>query len=99
MIPIKIKAKLNAYTKVSPLDNQFVDAPVDDNLYGRKNGIWVQIDENSSNIVSACFFSAAIVKLGRYPCVTSPASVNCETKRNSPSTSDTDKFVLPQSSE
>ena len=31
MIPIRIKAKLNAYTKVSPLDNQFVDAPVDDN--------------------------------------------------------------------
>lgn len=50
MIPIKIKAKLNAYTKVSPLDNQFVDAPVDDNLYGRKNGIWVQIDENSNQL-------------------------------------------------
>lgn len=50
MIPIKIKAKLNAYTKVSPLDNQFVDAPVDDNLYGRKNGIWVQIDENSNQV-------------------------------------------------
>lgn len=50
MIPIKIKAKLNAYTKVSPLDNQFVDAPVDDTLYGRKNGIWVQIDENSNQL-------------------------------------------------
>lgn len=50
MIPIKIKAKLNAYTKVSPLDTQFVDAPVDDNLYGRKNGIWVQIDENSNQL-------------------------------------------------
>lgn len=50
MIPIKIKAKLNAYTKVSPLDNQFVDAPVDDNLYGRKNGTWVQVDENSNQV-------------------------------------------------
>ncbi len=50
MIPIKIKAKLNAYTKVNPLDNQFVDAPTDDNLYGRKNGIWVQIDENSNQV-------------------------------------------------
>lgn len=50
MIPIKIKAKLNAYTKVSPLDNQFVDAPIDDSLYGRKNGIWVQIDENSNQV-------------------------------------------------
>ena len=50
MIPIRIKAKLNAYTKVSPLDNQFVDAPVDDTLYGRKNGVWVQIDENSNQV-------------------------------------------------
>ena len=50
MIPIKIKAKLNAYTKVSPLDTQFVDAPIDDNTYGRKNGIWVQIDDNSNRI-------------------------------------------------
>ena len=50
MIPIKLKAKLNAYTKVSPLDNQFVDAPVDNTLYGRKNGVWVQIDENSNQL-------------------------------------------------
>lgn len=50
MIPIKIKAKLNAYTKISPLDNQFIDAPTDDILYGRKNGTWVQIDEGSNQV-------------------------------------------------
>jgi len=50
MIPIKIKAKLNAYTKINPFDNQFIDAPIDDNVYGRKNGVWVQVDDNSNQI-------------------------------------------------
>lgn len=47
---IKIKAKLNAYTRVNPFEGQFVDAPHDDLLYGRKNGGWVEVEQSNNEV-------------------------------------------------
>lgn len=63
---IKLKVKLRAYTRgvipVIPDYSQFVtkeeleeskfpDAPVDDKVYGRKNGEWAEIEANLANKV------------------------------------------------
>lgn len=51
---INLKVKLSAYTKgvlpkkLSELEND-IDAPIDDILYGRKNGEWVNIDDVLEN--------------------------------------------------